>query len=125
MPTALIAEDEPMLRAQLKARLADAWPELRIVAEAHNGEEALALAAECTARTSRSSTSGCRSSRASRSRASLDGACHVVFVTAYDEYAVAAFDEGAVDYVLKPPTPERIAKVVARLKAGCRRRRSI
>src|SRR5438034_1057461 len=42
--------------------------------------------------------------------------CHVVCVTAYDEYAVAAFDEGAVDYVLKPPMPERIAKVVARLK---------
>jgi len=43
--------------------------------------------------------------------------CHVVFVTAYDEYAVAAFEEGAIDYVLKPPTPERIAKVVVRLKA--------
>jgi DNA-binding LytR/AlgR family response regulator len=43
--------------------------------------------------------------------------CHVVFVTAYDEYAVAAFDEGAVDYVLKPVTPERIAKVAARVKA--------
>ncbi len=40
-----------------------------------------------------------------------------MFVTAYDEYAVAAFDEGAVDYLLKPPSPERIAKVVARLKA--------
>jgi DNA-binding LytR/AlgR family response regulator len=43
--------------------------------------------------------------------------CHIVFVTAYDEYAVAAFDEGAVDYILKPPTPERIAKVVSRLQA--------
>ncbi len=66
--------------------------------------------------TSRSSTSGCPSGRASRSRASSPPRCHVVFVTAYDEYAVAAFDEGAVDYVLKPPMPERIAKVVARLK---------
>ena len=47
----------------------------------------------------------------------IAGRCHVVFVTAYDEYAVAAFDEGAVDYVLKPVTPERIAKVTARLKA--------
>ncbi len=44
----------------------------------------------------------------------LAGRCHVVFVTAYDEYAVAAFDEGAVDYVLKPVTAERIAKVDAR-----------
>ena len=47
----------------------------------------------------------------------IAGRCHVVFVTAYDDYAIAAFDEGAVDYVLKPPMPERIAKVVARLKA--------
>ena len=47
----------------------------------------------------------------------LAGRCHVVFVTAYDEYAIAAFDEGAVDYVLKPVTPERISKVVARVKA--------
>jgi DNA-binding LytR/AlgR family response regulator len=47
----------------------------------------------------------------------LEGRCHTVFVTAYDEYAVAAFDEGAVDYVLKPVSPERIAKVVARLKS--------
>ncbi|MFI4925355.1 MAG: LytR/AlgR family response regulator transcription factor, partial [Vicinamibacteria bacterium] len=46
----------------------------------------------------------------------IAGGPHIVFVTAYDEYAVAAFEEGAVDYVLKPPTPERIAKVVARLK---------
>ena len=47
----------------------------------------------------------------------LEGRCHAVFVTAYDEYAVTAFEEGAVDYVLKPVSPERIAKVVARLKA--------
>ena len=46
----------------------------------------------------------------------LSGRCHIVFVTAYDEYAVAAFDEGAVDYVLKPVAAERIAKVAARLK---------
>ena len=107
-----------MLRAQLKARLAEAWPELD---DRRRGgataSEALALAAERCARTSRSSTSGCRCDRASTSRARSAARCHVVFVTAYDEYAVAAFDEGAVDYVLKPPTPERIAKVVARLKA--------
>jgi DNA-binding LytR/AlgR family response regulator len=47
----------------------------------------------------------------------LAGRCHIVFVTAYDDYAIAAFDEGAVDYVLKPPMPERIAKMVSRLKA--------
>jgi DNA-binding LytR/AlgR family response regulator len=47
----------------------------------------------------------------------LAGRCHIVFVTAYDEYAVAAFDEGAIDYLLKPVTAERIAKVTQRVKA--------
>lgn len=116
MPTALIAEDEPLLRAQLRARLATAWPELAIVAEAANGAEALALAAthnpdiafldiRMPVRT------GLDVARELGSR------CHIVFVTAFDEYAIAAFEEGAVDYLLKPTSPERIAKVVARLKA--------
>jgi DNA-binding LytR/AlgR family response regulator len=115
-PTALIAEDEPMLRAMLKTRLAEAWPELAIVAEAANGAEALELFAahrpdiafldiRMPVRT------GLDVAR------EIASACHVVFVTAYDEYAVAAFEEGAVDYVLKPPAPERLAKVVARLKS--------
>jgi DNA-binding LytR/AlgR family response regulator len=114
--TALIAEDEPMLRAQLKARLAEAWPELDLVAEAENGEQALEaieahrpdvafLDIRMPVRT------GLDVARA------IGGRTHVVFVTAYDEYAVAAFEEGAVDYVLKPVTAERLAKVVTRLKA--------
>jgi DNA-binding LytR/AlgR family response regulator len=115
-PTALIAEDEPILRAQLKARLAEAWPELAIVGEAGNGDEALAAIVEHKPDVAfldirmpvRSGIDVARE---------LDGMTHVVFVTAYDEYAVAAFDEGAIDYVLKPVTPERIAKVVARVKA--------
>jgi len=116
MPTALIAEDEPMMRAQLKGRLAQAWPDLEIVAEAENGEEALALVDEKKPDIAfldirMPVMSGLDVAR------ELAGRCHVVFVTAYDEYAVAAFDEGAVDYVLKPPMPERIAKVVARLKS--------
>ena len=115
MPTALIAEDEPMMRAQLKGRLTQAWPELEIVGEAGNGEEALALAEEKRPDIAfldirMPVLSGLDVAR------ELAGRCHVVFVTAYDEYAVAAFDEGAIDYVLKPPMPERIAKVVARLK---------
>jgi DNA-binding LytR/AlgR family response regulator len=116
MPTALIAEDEPLLRAQLKARLAEAWPELAIVAEAANGGEALELAARHAPDIAfldirmpvRSGLDVARD---------LGNRCHVVFVTAYEGYAVAAFDEGAIDYVLKPPTPERIARVVARLKS--------
>jgi DNA-binding LytR/AlgR family response regulator len=116
VPTALIAEDELLLRAQLKARLAAAWPELEIVAEAANGDEALSQAAEFRPDIAfldirMPVRSGLEVAR------EIGAGCHVVFVTAYDEYAVAAFDEGAVDYVLKPPAPERIAKVVARLKA--------
>jgi DNA-binding LytR/AlgR family response regulator len=115
MPTALIAEDEPMLRAQLKARLGEAWPELAIIAEAANGADALAL---CDAHRPdivfldirMPVKTGIEVAHA------LEGRCHAVFVTAYDEYAITAFEEGAVDYVLKPVSPERIAKVVARLK---------
>jgi DNA-binding LytR/AlgR family response regulator len=105
-----------MLRAQLKARLVDAWPDLEIVAEAGNGEEALALAA---ANRPDIAFLDIRMPVMSGLDVAheLAGRCHIVFVTAYDEYAVAAFDEGAVDYVLKPPMPERIAKVVARLKS--------
>jgi DNA-binding LytR/AlgR family response regulator len=116
MPTALIAEDEPMLLAQLKSRLAEAWPELAIIAEAANGADALAMVdahqPDIVFLDIRMPVkSGIEVASA------LEGRCHTVFVTAYDEYAVAAFDEGAVDYVLKPVSPERIAKVVARLKS--------
>jgi DNA-binding LytR/AlgR family response regulator len=114
-PTALIAEDEPMLRAQLRKRLAQAWPELAIVAEAENGEQALALRRELEPDIAfldirMPVKSGLEVAE------TFAESCHVVFVTAYDEYAVTAFEQGAVDYVLKPATAERIAKVVARLK---------
>ena len=114
-PTALIAEDEPMLRAQLRARLTQAWPELRVVAEAENGEQALALQRELEPDIAfldirMPVRSGLEVAQ------EIADACHVVFVTAYDEYAVTAFEQGAVDYVLKPVTPERMAKVVERLK---------
>ena len=104
-----------MLRAQLRSRLAEAWPELSIVAEAENGEQALAFIdghkPDIAFLDIRMPVmSGLDVARV------VGGRCHVVFVTAYDEYAVAAFDEGAVDYVLKPVTPERIAKVTARLR---------
>ena len=116
MTVALIAEDEPMLREQLKARLRDAWPELAEIVEAENGEQALALVDERRPDVAFLDIRMPRVSGIDVARA-LEGRCHVVFVTAFDEYAIAAFDEGAVDYVLKPATPERIAKVVARVKA--------
>jgi len=113
--SALIAEDEPMLRAQLRTRLAQAWPELAVVAEAENGEQALALSRELEPDIAfldirMPVKSGIEVAEA------LAGTCHVVFVTAYDQYAVTAFEQGAVDYVLKPVTPDRIEKVVERLK---------
>jgi DNA-binding LytR/AlgR family response regulator len=116
VPSALIAEDELLLRAQLIARLAEAWPELEIVGEAENGEDAVAMIEEAKPDVvfldiRMPGLSGIEVARR------LGGRCHLVFVTAYDEYAVAAFDEGAIDYVLKPVTAERIAKVVTRVKA--------
>jgi DNA-binding LytR/AlgR family response regulator len=116
VPSALIAEDESLLRAQLIARLAEAWPELEIVGEAENGEDAVAMIEEAKPDVvfldiRMPGLSGIEVARR------LGGRCHLVFVTAYDEYAVAAFDEGAIDYVLKPVTAERIAKVVTRVKA--------
>jgi DNA-binding LytR/AlgR family response regulator len=116
MPTALIAEDEPMLRAQLKARLSEAWPELGDIVEAENGDLALALIDERRPDVAFLDIRMPRQSGLDVARA-IAGRCHVVFVTAYDEYAIAAFDEGAIDYVLKPVTADRVGKVVARIKA--------
>lgn len=115
-PTALIAEDEPLLREMLRSRLEESWPELDVVAEAANGEEALAMA-----QTLRPDIAFLDVRMPVKSgldvAKDLSGRCHVVFVTAYDEYAVSAFEQGAVDYVLKPPTPERMTLVVNRLKS--------
>jgi len=116
MPTALIAEDEPLLREQLKHRLRNAWPELEIVAAAGTGADALAA---FEARPTDVAFLDIRMPVMSGLDVAREiaGRTHVVFVTAYDEYAIAAFDEGAVDYLLKPVSPERIDKVVTRLKS--------
>ncbi|HZQ60306.1 MAG TPA: LytTR family DNA-binding domain-containing protein [Casimicrobiaceae bacterium] len=114
-PTALLAEDEPLLRDMLRARLAESWPELAIIGEATNGEEALDMAESLRPDIAfldirMPVRNGLEVAR------EVAGRCHVVFVTAYDEYAVSAFEQGAVDYVLKPPTRERMDIVVKRLK---------
>ena len=114
-PKALIAEDEPLLREQLRVRLQAAWPELDICAEAENGKEALRLFAEHRPNIALLDIqmpvlSGIDVARRVSSHA------HIVFVTAYDQYAVEAFERGAVDYLLKPVTAERIALTVERLK---------
>lgn len=114
-PTAVIAEDEPLLRRELKDALAALWPALRIVAEAEDGMQAVEalsthqpdvvfLDVEMPGMT------GLDVARVA------SGRCHVVFVTAYDKYAVAAFERDAVDYVMKPFAPARLATTVARVQ---------
>ena len=114
---AVIADDEPLLRAGLKAALAEAWPQLEIAAEAANGVEAVHAVREHRPGVvfldiEMPLMNGLE---AAREIASL---AHVVFVTAYDRYAVEAFERGAVDYVLKPASVERLADTVTRLKAS-------
>jgi DNA-binding LytR/AlgR family response regulator len=114
-PRAIIADDERLMREQLRARLAEAWPELQIVAEARNGEEAVQLVASerpdlAFLDIQMPGMTGIEAARA------IGTACHVVFVTAFSEFAVDAFEEGAVDYVLKPAEIERLGRTVTRLK---------
>jgi DNA-binding LytR/AlgR family response regulator len=115
MPTAIIADDERLMRDQLRMRLMEVWPELEIVGEAKNGEEAVALVAQLHPDLTfldirMPGTTGMEAAR------QIGGQSNIVFVTAYDQYAVEAFERGAVDYVLKPPEPERLQVTVARLK---------
>jgi DNA-binding LytR/AlgR family response regulator len=114
-PTALLADDEPLLREALARQLAAAWPELEIVAQARNGREAVerfeALAPDvCFLDVHMPGLSGIEAARRIGRRA------HLVFVTAYDHYAVQAFAQGVLDYVVKPVEAERLAETVARLQ---------
>jgi DNA-binding LytR/AlgR family response regulator len=114
-PTALLAEDETVLRAELRAHLERLWPELCVVAEAANGIEAVRLLGELNADVlfldiEMPGLSGLEVARLAQ------GHCHVVFITAYDAHAVAAFEQGAVDYVLKPFDPARLALAVRRVE---------
>ncbi|MFO1323769.1 MAG: LytTR family DNA-binding domain-containing protein [Burkholderiales bacterium] len=118
-PTAIIAEDEAVLRDELRTRLADLWPELVIRAEAADGIEATrAFTAHAPdilfLDIQMPGMNGLDVARLA------SGRCHVVFVTAYDKYAVAAFERGAVDYVMKPFTVGRLAETVVRLKERLR-----
>jgi DNA-binding LytR/AlgR family response regulator len=122
--TAIIADDEAILRESLRRGLSKAWPELVILGEAQNGREALDLI-----------------ERQRPDVAFLDirmpgitgmevaervaGACRIVFVTAYDAYALEAFENAAVDYLLKPVSRERLEKTVLRLKEGLQARESV
>ena len=114
-PTALIADDEPLLRDALRRQLSTVWPELEIVAEARNGREAVRLFDErhpdiCFLDVHMPGLSGVDAANHVGRRA------HLVFVTAYDDYAVQAFAQGALDYLLKPVEQTRLAETVSRLK---------
>ena len=131
-PTAVIADDERLLREQLRARLLEVWPELEIVGEAKNGTEAVELVEEhhpdlvfLDIR-----MPGMNGIEAARAIAQLpvdeEGAkpenrrpwrgAEIVFITAYDQYAIEAFEQGVVDYVLKPAERERLQVTVDRVR---------
>ncbi|MDZ4813133.1 MAG: LytTR family DNA-binding domain-containing protein [Pseudomonadota bacterium] len=114
-PSALIADDEPLLRKSLTRLLAKAWPELNVVAQARNGREAVELFEAlqpdvCFLDVHMPGLSGVEAARFIGRRA------HLIFVTAYDQYAVQAFQQGALDYLVKPVEPERLAETVVRLQ---------
>jgi DNA-binding LytR/AlgR family response regulator len=118
-PTALIADDEPMLRDELAALLMQAWPGLRIVAQARNGREAVAMFEAlqpevCFLDVQMPGLSGVEAARLIGRRA------HLVFVTAFDQYALQAFEQGVLDYLVKPVKPARLADTVARLQERLR-----
>jgi len=119
MTRAVIADDEALMRDQLRARLKELWPELEIVSEAKNGEEAIEQVEEHRPEVvfldiRMPVKTGVQ---AARDIARLDGRLpEIVFVTAYDQYAIDAFQQGVIDYVLKPAERERLAVTVDRLK---------
>ena len=117
MTTALIADDEPHLATYLQGLLAKAWPELQVVAVAKNGIEAAERIAALQPDVAfldikMPGLTGLDVAQG------IEGMTRVVFVTAFDEFAVAAFEQQALDYVLKPVKAERLARTVERLKAA-------
>src|SRR5512134_3787111 len=118
-PSALIADDEPRLRDDLAEMLTRAWPELQIVALARNGREAVEQferlrPAICFLDVHMPGMTGVEAARHIGRRA------HLVFVTAYDKYAVQAFAQGVLDYLVKPVETARLAETVARVQERLR-----
>jgi DNA-binding LytR/AlgR family response regulator len=116
VPRAVIAEDEPLVRREIRDTLAQLWPELMIVAEVGDGLEAVAALESLRPDVflldiNMPGLNGLEVAQR------LNGRAHVVFVTAFDQYAVAAFEQGALDYVLKPISPSRMQLTMERLRA--------
>lgn len=125
MPTAILAEDEPILLAQLKAKMTKLWPELEVLAAVADGEAALEAITEhepefalldiqMPEMTGIEVAKHLAVHRGPNSGVPLK--THIIFVTAYDQYAVEAFEAGAIDYVLKPYTDDRLTATILRLK---------
>lgn len=134
-PRAVIADDERLMREQLRARLGEVWPELQIVAEAKNGIEAVQLVEQhhpdlVFLDIRMPGMTGVEAARGIAQLPSGDETddnwpgCEVVFITAYDQYAIEAFEQGVVDYVLKPAERERLAVTVERIGKRLAQRRS-
>jgi DNA-binding LytR/AlgR family response regulator len=136
---ALIADDERLMREQLRARLADVWPELEIVGEAKNGLEAVQMTEAhhpdlvfldirmpgMTGIEAAREIAQLPTDESDESGAGAEGwhGCEIVFITAYDQYAIEAFEQGVVDYVLKPAERERLAVTVERIRKRLAQRR--
>ena len=114
-PCAILAEDEKVLRDELRQHLRELWPELRIVGEAATGVEALDLLERLSPDVMFLDIEMPRMSGIDVAQ-QAQGQCHIAFVTAYDAHAVAAFDAGAVDYVLKPLERGRLRLAVERIQ---------
>ncbi|MDQ1813559.1 LytTR family DNA-binding domain-containing protein [Massilia sp. CCM 9210] len=113
--SALIVDDESPMRDQLRSRLAEVWPDLAIVGEASNGLDAVTMAAQLQPDIvfldiRMPGQGGIEAAR------HLYNRCHIVFVTAYDQYALDAFEQGAMDYLLKPVVAERLRVTCERLR---------
>ena len=118
MPKCIIAEDEELLRQSLLALLREVWPQLEIVAECEDGGTALDAIAEHKPEIAFLDIRmpGLSGLEVAAAAAEVSPATQVVFVTAYNQYAIDAFDKGAVDYLLKPIARERLAATVRRLQ---------
>jgi DNA-binding LytR/AlgR family response regulator len=117
--TALVADDEPLLREELVAMLARTWPGLQVVAQARNGREAVEMFEQhrpqvCFLDVHMPGMSGIEAAQR------IGSGAHVVFVTAFEQYALQAFEQGAHDYVVKPVDAARLATTVARLQERIR-----
>jgi len=115
VPSAVVVDDERLMREQIVGRLKDAWPELQIVGEAGNGREAIIMVHSLEPDIvfldiNMPEMDGIKAAQA------LAGKAHLVFVTAYDQYAIDAFNHGAIDYLLKPVEAERVALTCRRLR---------